>query len=194
MLYNIALFLHILGAIGYCITLAVIYVSVAGMRRAQTSGELATWTGIAGSRLTRLALGLSGLCLLVPGLYMVAVAWRGSLGWVLVAFAAYFVTGAAMGGFALRHIASVAQATRDLAHDAPLPTTLAAAAHNPLLWLVTNAVAGLLVGIVFLMTLKPDALVSVLVLVIALAAGLAIGRATSATRAFAGRTPAQSAV
>jgi F0F1-type ATP synthase assembly protein I len=44
------------------------------------------------------------------------------------------------------------------------------------MWLTVNAVAGLLVGVVFLMTNKPDLLGSLITLLIATVLGLALGQ------------------
>jgi hypothetical protein len=196
-LYNIALFVHILGAIGFFVTAGITMLSVSGIRRARTVRDLQIWAGLAGSRLTRGGLGLSGAGILLAGVYMTAVVWLPVPGWLVIAFVAYFATGAAFGGFLLSRCAALAQAARALPDEEPLPDALIRRARDPLLWLMTNAVGGLLVGIVFLMTVKPDALVSLAALAIALAAGIVIGRATAATAptgASTGGSPVGSAV
>jgi hypothetical protein len=196
-LYNVALFIHILGAIGFFVTQGATVLCVAGMRRAHTVRDLRLWAATAGSRLTRVGFGLSGAGILLAGVYMTAVTWHPVPAWLVIAFAAYIATGAATGGFLLSRCAALAQAARALADDNPLPDTLIRRSRDPLLWLMANAVGGLLVGIVFLMTVKPDALGSLAALTIAVVAGLVIGRATSATTptgASVGRNPAGSAV
>ncbi len=176
MLYNVALFIHVLGAIGYFVALGIIYVSVAGLREARTVGALRSWA-VAGLRATRL-IPLSGACILIAGIYMVAAAWGDRASWALVALVAFVLLGAATGVLQIRRIVGLLRQVGDRSPEEPLPATIAKRARNPVLWLATNAITAILAGIVFLMTVKPDVLGSLAALGIALVVGLAIGLAT----------------
>jgi hypothetical protein len=173
MLYPVALFVHILGALGYVIALGIVYAAVVGLRHAQTAQTLRLWAAAA-QYATRL-IPVSAVCILVAGFYMVAVAWRDQTGWVTVAFAAYLLVGIASWPLQYRRIAAIAQQARDLPPAAPLPIALMHRARAPFLWLATNAITAVPVGIVFLMTVKPDLLGSLLALGVALVVGLVAG-------------------
>lgn len=43
MLYNMELFVHIVGAIGYCVVIGVNYLSVLGLRQARTVQAVRLW-------------------------------------------------------------------------------------------------------------------------------------------------------
>jgi hypothetical protein len=61
------------------------------------------------------------------------------------------------------------------APDGPLPESLEQRTHDPLLGTTLQTLATLLLGIVFLMTTKPSLPVSLIVIAVALALGLASG-------------------
>src|SRR5439155_10068080 len=92
--YTIALFAHIVGALGMFVALALEWVAWAGLRRSATVQEARGWLGLLGlvRRIGPASLGL----ILVAGLYMTAtvVGWTA---WILVALAS-FVVSAALGG------------------------------------------------------------------------------------------------
>jgi hypothetical protein len=176
MLYTVALFVHILGALTYFIALGIVYACVVGIRGAQAVQVLRLWAGAA-NYATRL-IPVSAICILVAGFYMVAVAWRDQAGWVPVALGAYLLVGIATWPLQIRRIAGLAQQARDLPTPAPLPSALVRRARDPFLWLATNAITAVPMGIVFLMTVKPDVLGSLLALGIALVVGLVAGLLT----------------
>src|SRR6266576_6113777 len=92
--YTIALFLHIVGALGMFVALAFEWVAWAGLRRSATVPEARGWLGLLGlvRRVGPASLGL----ILVAGLYMTAtvVGWTA---WILVGLASFVVI-AALGG------------------------------------------------------------------------------------------------
>jgi hypothetical protein len=61
------------------------------------------------------------------------------------------------------------------APDGPLPQTLEQSIHDPILLTALQTIAALLLGIVFLMTTKPSLAGSLIVMLVALALGLASG-------------------
>jgi hypothetical protein len=177
MLYNVALFVHVVGAIGYFVALGVVYACVVGLREARTVGVLRSWA-IAALRTTRLLLPLSGLCILIAGIYMVVVAWGDRASWAGVALLVFVLLGIATGALQIRRIAGLLRQVGASAPEEPLPAKTATQARSPLLWLATNAITATLVGIVFLMTVKPDVSGSLAALGIALAVGLVVGLVT----------------
>jgi hypothetical protein len=142
-LYSLALFLHIVGALALFALL-----TIEGLSLRQ---------GTRPPRISRMLGPISGLLVLVPGLYMSATSW-GWQGWILVSLVSWLLlaAGGAFTGIQLmkgrldRHTASVS-------------------------WLVR---VGLALGVVFVMTVKPAAAVAVAVMVIGGIAGGAAGAAT----------------
>jgi hypothetical protein len=177
MLYSVALFIHVLGAIGFFVALGILYVCVVGVRHAPTVGTLRSWA-IAGLRVIRLLFPLSGACILIAGIYMLIVAWGAQAGWALVALGAFVLIGIATGTLVIRRIGGLLREVGSGAPQEPLSAAILRRARDPVLWLAANAIMAALVGIVFLMTVKPDILGSLVALGIALLVGLAIGLVT----------------
>jgi hypothetical protein len=142
-LYSFALFLHIVGALALFALLAIEGVSLR--------------QGTRPPGISRMLGPISGLLVLVPGLYMSATSW-GWQGWILVSLVSWLLlaAGGAFTGVQLmrgrldRQTASVS-------------------------WLVR---VGMALGVVFVMTVKPAAVVAVAVVVISGIAGGAAGVAT----------------
>jgi hypothetical protein len=81
MLYSIALFLHIVGALLLFVTLTVEGIALRQLRRAATIE--AARGAAALLRLNRIVGPLSALAVLIPGLYMMATNW-GWVAWIVV--------------------------------------------------------------------------------------------------------------
>src|SRR5256885_5117495 len=104
--YTIALFLHIVGALGMFVALAFEWVAWAGLRRSAAVQEARGWLGLLGlvRRVGPASLGL----ILVAGLYMTAtvVGWTA---WILVPLASFVVI-AALGGISNRSLPAIERA------------------------------------------------------------------------------------
>jgi hypothetical protein len=110
--------------------------------------------GFMAARLNRVLGPISAVAILVPGLYMAAAQW-GWKGWIVVGIAAWVliaVTGAATGISLIAGRVSV-------------PTAAAS-------WAIR---VGLAVGVVFIMTVKPDMFVSAIAVVFGAVLGAAAG-------------------
>jgi len=150
--YTIALFLHVLGAIGLFIAMSLFLVSVVRSRQAQTVEQVRDWISLA-SKVGR-GIGGSSLILLVPAIYMVLAVWGFGTPWVLasmIVFVLQWMLGPAIGG---QHVATVLQAAK-AAPLGPVPSGLREQISSPALWLGEVIRIALLVGVVFLMTNKP---------------------------------------
>lgn len=179
MWYTVALFVHVLGAIGLFIAISLVVVAVARMRRASTLDQVRDWASVA--QLAGKSIALIGLAILAPALYMVVVAWGFATPWVmaaLVTFVVLAVAGATVNGRTIERVAAAAQGTE----SGPIPSELQSQLAASQLWLAEGARLGLLVGIVFLMTVKPDALGSLLVLASMLVLGLILGALAQRSR------------
>lgn len=172
MWYDVALFVHILGAIGLFSAVSMVMVALVRMGQASTVGQIREWAAVA--QLAGKSIPIIALVILAPALYMVIMAWGFTRAWVLAAIITYVVLavlGAAVNGKTLERLAATAQA----AGQGPVPAELRAQLTATRLWLAEGTQLMLLVGIVFLMTLKPNLLFSVVDLVSALLLGILLG-------------------
>jgi len=182
--YQIALFLHILGALGFFIAIAILYTSVLGVRRAQTVQQIKLWTGAAAPAI-RLLFPIASLVILVAGLYMVVTVWGEKAQWAGVALIAFLLLAIASALLQGRRITMLGRQVADQPDNTPVIGALWAQAHDVVTWVGVNTAAAFATGIVYLMTLKPDALGSVIALLIALVVGLVFGFLTQGRSAAA---------
>src|ERR1700694_3440512 len=166
-LYSIALFLHIVGALLLFVTLTVEGIALRQVRRAATIE--AARGAAALLRLNRIVGPLSALGVLIPGLYMMATNW-GWVAWIavaLVSWLAIVVLGAVSG-------------VRILALDRS--QALLTGIRNPTFLISWSTRAGIALGVVFLMTVKPGAAVALLAILLAAAAGAALAMVLGVAR------------
>ncbi len=158
--YAIALFLHIVGALGLFVALGLEWTSLLLLRRATTTEQVRERMRIASG--VRGVSGAALATLLVSGIYLTATVW-GGVAWIAVALGAMVlmaVLGAALSG---PRMAAIGRAVE---HGplAPVP--------DPLLWVSMQTRVAVALGIVFLMTFKPDLNGSLLTIAVAAVLGL----------------------
>jgi hypothetical protein len=172
MLYSIALFIHILGAIALFIAISLIVLAFVRMRRASTLEQVREWTAIA--NMAGKSMIFIALVILAPALYMVIIAWRFTTPWVLAALVTFFllaIMGATVNGRTIERVSIMARA----AAPGPIPDELRTQLLAPRLWLAEAIRLALLIGILWLMTIKPDILFSWLILAGMLLLGIILG-------------------
>ena len=166
-LYSVALFLHIVGALGLFAALGLEWASLLNLRRATTAEQAHEWLKNFAS--IRRLMPLSWLAILIPGFYMAATAWRATA-WVPTALGAVVllaVLGAALTG---RQMAPIGQA---LARESgPLSAILRNRLAEPILWASLWIRTAIALGIVFLMAVKPDLVGSLITMGVAGLLGL----------------------
>jgi hypothetical protein len=175
--YTIALFFHVVGAIGFFIAIAFEWVSLIELQRITTVDEINQWfkrkapmQGMA---------GISMLIILIAGFYMTFAAWGGA-DWVEVAFSAMIVQGIIAGVLTTPRMRAIRKAIAS--ESGPISPTLDRLLHHPLLWVSMLTRVGIALGIVFLMTVKPALVGSLIVLGVAILVGLAFMPFTMGSR------------
>ena len=166
-LYSIALFFHIAGALGVFAALALDWVGITSLRRARTAEQVREWAGVYG--IIRALGAASVAALLVFGLYLTAVTW-GPTGWIGIGFISLLfiaVLGAVSGIRLSRILANTGSGQGSLGDD------LRHKLQAPLFVASVRTRTAVALGVVFLMTVKPDAPASFLVVAVALALGIA---------------------
>ena len=166
-LYSIALFFHIAGALGVFAALALDWVGITKLRGVRTVEQVREWAGVYG--IVRALGGASVAALLIFGLYMTAVTW-GPTGWIAIGFLSLLLIAilGALSGIRLSRVLAEAGSG-----DGSLGEELRTQLQAPLFVASVRARTALALGVVFVMTVKPEAAVSLLVVAIALALGVA---------------------
>jgi len=166
--YSIALFLHVVGALGFFVALGLEWMSLGHVRRATTVEHLRVWMR-APDEMGRVGM-LAMLTLLAAGLYMMAMAW-GGVAWIMVTLGALVLMIVLAMLFTRRRMAAIGRAVNT--EHGPLSPTLRQMLHDPLLTISLHTRVAIALGIVFLMTVKPDLRGSLLAILIAAILGLA---------------------
>lgn len=182
--YNIVLFLHISGAIGYFIGMGIWLFGLTALRRTRRVEQVRALTQLVG-RSGPLS-GASVLLILATGLYMAITAWGLRTAWILVALISLILI-APLGTIFIEPRRRTIDRLAQESSDGPLPRSLEQSTRDPILLAAIVTVTTLLLGIVFLMTNKPSLIISIIVMAIALVLGLVLSVFTSRTT----RTPEQ---
>ena len=166
--YSIALFLHIVGALGFFVALGVEWMSLRQLRRAATAEQVREWMRVSiGVRRVGFA---SMMTLLVSGFYMMAIAQVGGA-WVIVAFWSLVLLSILAVALSFRRMAAIGRAVT--AETGPVSPTLHQVVNHPILWIAIQTRVAIALGIVFLMTVKPDLGGALLTIGVATVLGLA---------------------
>lgn len=181
-LYTLLLFAHILGVVGLFIGMGLQWVSVLRLRRARTTGQAREWVGLARGA-GRLG-PITGVLVLGAGIAMMVMRWELTTPWIMVSLLAIVLMMVASMGVTARQTKAIGRALAQESGgaDGPLAPELNRLTHNPALWVATQLAGGLALGVVFMMTVKPDLVGSLLTLAVTLALGGAAGVATANPR------------
>lgn len=173
--YNVALFVHIVGALSLFIAAGLEWVALDRMRRAQTAEQIREWVGAL--RPIKHLLEAGALMILVAGLYMAFVRWGWTTAWLDVALIAFLTMSVVGPRVIARRFGTIARLASE-APNGPLSVELAWQIHDPVLIRAVRTLAMADVGVVFLMTLKPDLIGSLTVMALATALGLVVSRSS----------------
>lgn len=175
-MYDVALFLHLLGVV---LLVGGVTTTLVAMLRAQTAasvGALRTLTAV-GKKID-VVIGPATLLILASGLYMVArhgddggIHWTS--GWIDVAIAIFLLMSVLGPTVEAGHAKRLLQAVAELP-DGPVPTGVDALRRSPLATHVSLFGTAQIVAFLYLMTNKPDLLGSLIACGIATAAGAVV--------------------
>jgi hypothetical protein len=171
-IYNLALFVHVVGAIGIFAGMGAFVFGVAALRRAQRVEQVRLLTALilASSNLVVGSIVVLG----IAGFYMAITVWGIQATWIVVATVSFLLLiplGLLIIGPRIQVIAKEARE----APDGPLPEMLAKRTRDPALSAGLYIYVSVPLGIVFLMTNKPSLEVSIIAMVVATVLGLASG-------------------
>jgi hypothetical protein len=180
-LYSIALFFHVVGALGFFVALGLEWFNLRALQRTTTVEQVSEWFKVTG-RLRGLA-GISMLIILAAGFYMTFAAWRGAE-WIEVAFGAMILQGIVAGVLTAPRMRAIQKAiTNENGNESgPISPSLDNLLHHPLLWVSMLARVGIGLGIIFLMCVKPMLMGSLITIAVATVIGLALAMVTMGSR------------
>ena len=177
MLYLIALFLHVTGALMLAAGVAIEWLSVIGLRKAASLDRARESLAIY-SKLSMVG-GIGMFLILIPGIYLAMIAWPNAA-WVAVGFVGIILTGAIGGimtGKKMRGMKNDAAGVVDMTPEFRKRTL-----DNSLVLSIRMRTT-LLLRIVYMMTIKPTMSGSIIVMVISIVLGfLPIGPRAASER------------
>ena len=150
--YSIAVFLHIVGAMGLFGALSLEWAGLVGLRRAASAAQVRESAKLLGA--TRFVGAPAAITLLVTGIYMSMSAPWGRQAWIglgLVGLVVIAVLGGVLTGRRTRAIARLLPP-----EGGPISAELGSRLHDPVLMLSVWLRTALALGIVFLMSTKPS--------------------------------------
>src|SRR5216683_2903605 len=149
-LYSVLLFVHVVSALGIFAALTLEAVALVHLRRATTASEARLWIEFAPG-LPALAIG-SLVFLLLSGILMTVQMSGWTLAWPRVALGALILI-RPLGGITGRRMRAIRQAC---AGNNPIESDLLRKLSDPFLKFSMNIRIALVLGIVLLMTAKPE--------------------------------------
>jgi hypothetical protein len=173
-IYNVVLFAHITSVIIMFAGVTADWLAVGGLRAAREAGPARAWV-----RTLEISAAFgpwARLAVLGAGLYLAVDAWSWP-GWIivgLISWVAFVILGEPLTGRELREMAAAVRAGHDT-----LPPALIARLHLPRMWQAVLTRAGLGIGVVFVMAVKPPAAAAVTAVVFGALAGYSSARLTS---------------
>lgn len=149
MLYSLALFFHVLGALGMFAALGIEWTGLRNLSKASNTQEARGWLGL--FRVLRHFYPASFVTILVTGIYMMAATWGGAP-WIAIGFLGLLAMPAIAGTMTARRVRRIGP---ELGGSVELDGSLRGRLADPGLRLSHRLRIGLAVGIIFLMTVKP---------------------------------------
>jgi hypothetical protein len=170
-IYHLVLFLHVSSDIGLFIGLGIQWQGVIALRkvtRVEQARGLIRLIAIADPMGT-----ISALLTITSGFYMALTVWGIQTGWILVALASIMIFISPAIGLIIEPRLRAIKVIIQEEPDGPFSAALRNRINDPVLGTTLQTMAALLIGIVFLMTNKPAITSAILVIVMAVFAGLA---------------------
>jgi len=175
-IYSVVLYLHIVGALLLFVAMGIEFITVSRLRSAATAEQARDWLSVLGSM--RVIGPVALVTILVPGLYMAATS-AGWQAWNILALAGMVVMAALGAASNAARMPAIGRSIGPL--RGPVPPEARARLRDPIVWSSILIRIGIGLGIVLLMTLKPDAFGAIVALVVFAVAGAALALATSGT-------------
>lgn len=165
--YNL-LFIHVVSAMGIFTALGMEALALAQLRRAED--DTSARGALAALASTRRIFGPSALMLLLSGVWLASAYWRWQGAWMGLGLLALIAVGAIGGVITGRHVSRIQKNTGSGTVGRSLTESL------PMLQTSFVIRAAMLVAVVYLMTVKPTPIISLIVLGTSVVAGFLLSR------------------
>jgi hypothetical protein len=170
----IALFLHIVGALGVSVALGFEWTGLLQIRTAILPEQVRTWMGMFNS--LRKVGFISMLTTVVTGIYMIVTYWGGKP-WITVTVGSLILV---IGLAQMLTAPRMAAIGRALAIErGSVSQTFHRLVTDPILWISIQTRVAIVLGIIFLKIAKPDLGASLLTIGVAIVIGIASARPMS---------------
>lgn len=166
--YPIVKFIHIVGALGYFAALGLEWMSLRQLRRATTVEQVREWIRLP-VEMRRVGM-ISMVILLATGIFMMMTVLHG-IAWIFVALGSLVPMPVLAMAVSRPRMAAIERSVT--AEHRTISPALRKLLHHPLLWIEIQTRVAIALGIVFLMSVKPDLIVSLLTIGVAIIIGLA---------------------
>jgi hypothetical protein len=166
--YSIALFLHIVGALGMFVALGLEWTGLWQIRSAMMPPQVGGWMKILKS--TRKFGYVSMLTAVITGIYMMLTVWGGEA-WVIFSVGALVLVIVLSLALTGPRMIAIGQALA--AEKAPLSPAFYNLANHPRLWISIQTRVAVALSIVFLKVARPDLAGSLITIGVAIVLGLA---------------------
>ncbi len=166
--YSIALFLHIVGALGLFVALGLEWTGLWQIKSAIIPEQVREWMGVLKS--VRKFGFASMLATFISGIYMTLTEWGGAA-WIIVTLGSLVLVISLALVLTGPRMAALGKALAS--GKGALPKTFHALTNHPLLWISIQTRVAIALGIVFLKIAQPDLGGSLLTVGVAIVLGLA---------------------
>jgi len=166
--YSIALYVHIVGALGFGISLGLEWTGLRQLQNAASPESVRAWM-----RILQRALGVgfaSMLATVITGVYMMATVW-GAVPWLSVALGALGLLIGLSAALTRPRMRAIGRAL--VTERGPMAPVFLGLVNHPLLWVSIQARAAITLGIILLKIAKPNWGGALLIIGLAIVLGLA---------------------
>ena len=164
----IALFLHIVGALGVSAALGLEWTGLRQIRTAMLPEQVRTWMGMFNS--LRKVGFISMLMTVITGIYMIVTYWGGKP-WIIATMGSLILVIALAQVLTAPRMASIGRALAT--EKGPVSQTFYKLVNEPMLWISIQTRVAIVLGITFLKIAKPDLSGSLLTVGVAIVLGIA---------------------
>ncbi len=166
--YSIALFLHIVGALGFFVALGLEWTGLWQIRGATAPQQVRGWMMILKS--VRKVGFVSMLTTVITGIYLMVTVWGGEA-WIIVTVGSLVLVIALAQVVTAPRMAAIGRALAT--EKGPLSQTFYSLTNHPSLWISIQTRVAIALGIIFLKIAKPDLGGSLITIGIAIVLGIA---------------------
>jgi len=164
MLYLVFLFLHVIGALIFSASLAIEWLSLSKLKKAESTDKVTEWLATYSS--LHMISGIAWLLLLIPGIYLMIFVWNNAI-WANIALAGFLLLAVVGSMISVMRMKPIINEIKNYGYTPGFRIKL----NDQLLNFSLKARTTLTIGIVFLMTAKPGLSESIITLIIALLLG-----------------------